>query len=45
MYEWNHGFVEKRTAMNQEQTTIFLLLSRVPVLPDFELSAKELLVE
>jgi len=28
-YEWNNGFVEKTTAINQEQSTIFLLLSRL----------------
>ena len=28
-YEWNHGFVEKSSARNQEQTTLFLLLSRL----------------
>ena len=28
-YEWNHGIVEKTKAMNQEQTTIYLLLTRL----------------
>ncbi|HHM21102.1 MAG TPA: Uma2 family endonuclease, partial [Bacteroidetes bacterium] len=28
-YEWNKGQIEKTDAMNQEQTTIFLLLSRI----------------
>jgi len=28
-YEWNHGIVEKTKAMNQEQTTIYLLLNRL----------------
>jgi len=28
-YEWNHGFVEKTTTMNQEQTTIYCLLNRL----------------
>ncbi len=28
-YEWNHGAVEKTKTMNQEQTTIYLLLSRL----------------
>lgn len=28
-YEWNHGLVERITKINQEQTTIFLLLSRL----------------
>ncbi len=28
-YEWNHGIIEKTKTMNQEQTTIYLLLNRL----------------